>query len=608
MSRTFFAARVITGALLAFLISSVSESGRALKGNGFSRADQAHEETGALAPEARQTTRSTLRIGVWTLWHDNQLTLVSAGHASLRACSSCPAHPLARALMIHADGNTLVTGASSAQSSLYLSGPVTLTAHNETLTLRYPLTITARNGELILAATLPVETYVEQVTASESGPTDTPESLKALAIAVRTYALHVRHGHADYDLCDSTHCQLLHWSGLAAPHAAAHAATLATAGETLFFRGQPALAWFSKDCGGETASPAQIWPDASSPPYLPSRPDPYCVRAGSSQWASQLTHAEVASALATRGLAPPGWQHLAVARRDLSGRVLTLRLDAREIPAEDFRLAIGAALGWNRIPSTWFEVSEQSGTFYFHGRGWGHGVGLCQKGAAVMAAQHHTAGEILAQYFPGAQPVDDASGRTWQTFSGAGFALESLSPEDRRFLPALARARGEASQRSGLDPTAIFTVRTFPSTPTFRSATLAPGWVAAFTEGDFIATQPLQILAARRLLDDTLLHEFLHALVERQSSAAAPLWLREGLVELWSLQPQSAASLSRRQPGFQLAATDAILAHATSEAQSAAAHQAAAIYTARFLSRYGRDPVLAWLRSGVPASVLAAAR
>ena len=191
---------------------------------------------------------------------------------------------------------------------------------------------------------------------------------------------------------------------------------------------------------------------------------------------------------------------------------------------------------------------------------------------------------------------------------GSGFALESFDANAARFLSELARARAEASQRSGLDPTATFTVRAFPSTPAFRNATLAPGWVAAFTEGDYIATQPLAILSARGLLGGVLRHEFLHALVERHSGPQAPLWLREGLVELWSGTAESAAALGSRKPPISLTSEDSVLAHASSEAQSTAAHQAAAIYAARLVNHYGRDQVLAWLRSGVPASVLATLR
>ena len=189
-------------------------------------------------------------------------------------------------------------------------------------------------------------------------------------------------------------------------------------------------------------------------------------------------------------------------------------------------------------------MSRQGDSFAFHGRGWGHGVGLCQKGAAAMAQQGRSAQEILQQYFPGTQAADEASGREWNKFAGDGFVLESLDAGDAAYLPDLNRARAEATERSGLHATASFTVRAFASTPAFRQATLAPGWVAAFTEGDWIGTQPLRTLAARRLLADTMRHEFLHALVEQQAGPRAPLWLREGLVEVWSEQSGGASSLS----------------------------------------------------------------
>ena len=372
---------------------------------------------------------------------------------------------------------------------------------------------------------------MERVVASESGTADTAESLKALAIVVRTFALHETHGHADYDLCDSTHCQLLHWSGNRDRQRAAHVATLSTAGETLWFHGERALAYFNKDCGGRTASPTEIWPRAHALAYLPSQPDRYCTASAGREWASQITRADLSAALASHGVARSGWQHLTVGAARKSGRAVTLRLDTYEISAEDFRLAVGESLGWNQLPSTWFEMSQQGDRFLFHGRGWGHGVGLCQKGAAAMAAQNRTTAEILAQYFPGAQSADELTGRSWQSFAREGFILQSLDAADAAYLPELERARAEAAQRSGLNIPKPITVRAFASTPAFRNATGAPGWVAAFTEGDWIGAQPLRTLASRHLLEATMRHEFLHALVELQAGPAAPLWLREGLVE-----------------------------------------------------------------------------
>jgi stage II sporulation protein D len=313
----------------------------------------------------------------------------------------------------------------------------------------------------------------------------------------------------------------------------------------------------------------------------------------------------LSAALAAGGVAAPGWQHLTVERRGESGRAVTLHLDATAISAETFQLAVGRALGWNRIPSTWFEVSQQGDRFFFHGRGWGHGVGLCQKGAAAMATQGRSTQQILQQYFPGAQAADETTERAWQSFAGTGFALESLDPTDAAYLPQLAHARAEASQRSGLSAAQAFTVRAFASTPAFRDATRAPGWVAAFTEGPWIATQPLRTLAVRRLLNATMLHEFLHALVEHEASPHAPLWLREGLVETWSKDQNKPASPANATPALSLNAVEAALAHSSTETESESAHRAAGWYAGQLLDRYGRTKVLEWLRSGIPSNIVA---
>ncbi len=557
----------------------------------------------------------TLRIGMWTLWHDRGLTLttpVRPAFTALSTCKGCTPGRLLQAASVKADNNAiaLTSGGRTVHiEELWVSGTTTLAAHGESVTLSYPISISARAGKLVIAVTMPVESYVERVVASESGPDDSPESLKALAIVVRTFALHEAHGHPDYDVCDSTHCQLLHWGDSGKRLPSAHVAALATSGETLWFHGARSLAYFNKDCGGRTASPVEIWPKAHAVSYLPSEPDRFCSAGGSKEWASELSRSEISAALAQAGVARPGWQQLSVAKRGESGRAVTLRLDADEVSGEAFRLAVGQALGWNRIPSTWFEVSRQGDRFLFHGRGYGHGVGLCQKGSAAMAAAGHTREQILAQYFPGAQPADETTGRVWKSFAGEGFTLESLDDADAAYLADLNRARHEASERSGLNDSTSITVRAVASTGAFRDATLAPGWVAAFTEGNWIATQPLHTLAARKLLSDTLLHEFLHTLVETQANSNTPLWLREGLVETWSEASTEKSSepgaKTTATPTFTLEALDTALSHAKTEAASEAAHRAAGVYAAQLLKRYGRAQVLAWLHAGLPSGVVA---
>jgi stage II sporulation protein D len=280
-----------------------------------------------------------------------------------------------------------------------------------------------------------------------------------------------------------------------------------------------------------------------------------------------------------------------------------LLVGSARIPAESFRLAVGRALGWNRIRSNWFEVSAEGDGFLFHGRGSGHGVGLCQAGAAEMAREGCGYREILAQYFPGATIAEVTTGSPWQSLSGQGFTLETSEATDAAFVPALARALAEAERRSGLTPRAAIAVRAYRSTPAFRDATLSPGWVAAFTEGDMIAVQPLRILSVRKLLAITLRHEFLHALVEEQAAAETPLWLREGLVEVWSGEAGGT-----KKPALTLEAVNDKLAHSASESESEAAHRAAGWYAQQLLYRFGRAQVLDWLRTGVPQSAVATLR
>ncbi|MGA2217814.1 MAG: SpoIID/LytB domain-containing protein, partial [Terracidiphilus sp.] len=140
--------------------------------------------------------RSTLRVGLWTLWHDKEIAVATAADmpATLRMCDGCEPVRLVRVTRIRAAGERLEVGDARQAIVASIEGSVTLSAHGESITLRNPLRISVRNGVLLLTVTLPVETYVERVVASESGPADTPESLKALAIVARSFALHQPHG------------------------------------------------------------------------------------------------------------------------------------------------------------------------------------------------------------------------------------------------------------------------------------------------------------------------------------------------------------------------------------------------------------------------------
>jgi hypothetical protein len=221
-----------------------------------------------------------------------------------------------------------------------------------------------------------------------------------------------------------------------------------------------------------------------------------------------------------------------------------------------------------------------------------------------MATEGLSAEKILAEYFPGAEARDEETGRAWQRKAAGRLEIETLSEDDAAHVSEVKAAYGEAESRAGgllvsSDQLRI-TLRAYPSPTAFRDATLAPGWVAAFTEGNFIASQPLAILSARKQLRKTLRHEFLHAIVESVAARSTPLWLHEGLVELLSRDEAS----SDVEPTMTLDDLNLLLKTAATERESATAHKEAAAYAARLMERYGRKQVENWVRNGLPESAV----
>src|SRR5689334_21887346 len=93
-----------------------------------------------------------------------------------------------------------------------------------------------------------------------------------------------------------------------------------------------------------------------------------------------------------------------VCSSDLTGRAefVTLEGEHRKIiRGWDFKIIVGRVLGWNVLKSSRFEVSRSGSNFIFRGSGFGHGLGLCQEGAHVMAARGASYHKILEKYFPG---------------------------------------------------------------------------------------------------------------------------------------------------------------------------------------------------------------
>lgn len=259
---------------------------------------------------------------------------------------------------------------------------------------------------------LPLDEYLFGVLAAEASTETQSEALKAQAVTSRTYALHNlrRHQAQGYDLCDLTHCQrFMTVKRDARPefyHLVSEAITL-TQNEILQDeRRQTADAYFSASCGGHTAGIADLWNAPRPPRYLRGAVDAYCAHTAQEEWTDEIPTARLLRALRTDPRSDIG-AHLSdirITRRDRSGRAARITLigeSTRTVSGWTFKTIVGRTLGWSTLKSTRFRVTRNAAGFRFQGRGFGHGLGLCQAGAHEMARRSISYREILGYYFPG---------------------------------------------------------------------------------------------------------------------------------------------------------------------------------------------------------------
>ncbi len=369
-----------------------------------------------------------------------------------------------------------------------------------------------------------MEDYVGWVLAGEAGGMTSPEALKAMAVAARTYARYNmnRHRLEGFNFCETTHCQDAR-PGSITPKL--RAAVEATEGMILWSRGRPAQIFYTGHCGGRTAAAGEMWPGAARS-YLKGGEDSYCLAVKGS-WTASIQWEKLAAIL---GL--PGLNEMEVIRRTASGRAITIRSNQGLISAERLHLLVGRSMGWNLLRSRLYEITNSGTAAVFHGEGTGHGVGLCQIGAEERGKAGQKFDEILNAYFPGLHAGVSAKDIPWQVMRGEIVDVWGTAAPVDEELPALAdRALAEAEQKTGLRVGKRPQVRAYPSVSIFRDATGEAGTVAAVARGRVVHMQPAAMLRGTGTLRATLLHEMIHVAVLANAKKPLPLWFEEGLAD-----------------------------------------------------------------------------
>ena len=550
----------------------------------------------------------TVRVRLWYLHPPHELRLrADASQAQLRKCATCKPAAISTLALRAAGSQIQIDSDKAAPPWLSIGGAYQMNAVGEPpLHADFPLEIRAKDGHLLITALMPMEEYIAGVLAGEVGNFKSEEALKAMAVAARTYAMHFgsRHAIEGFDFCDTTHCQDLRVGGIDA-----HLRRIAdaTAGEVLWYEGEPAAAYYAANCGGTTEDGHFILGNGEPrAPFLKQHSDQYCVRNGSTQWRTEVSKSELQRALVADGVSLPGTlRSVSILHRTPSGRVEFLRLTGGgsvTVPAVVFRSAIGRHIGWDRLKSNWYDVSDAGTQVVFHGRGSGHGVGLCQVGAEIMGEEGHSYREILAFYYPGTKLGVSAQGMQWQQLANEDVELLTTRPDhDRGLLDMAVRFMHESEETTRLVYRGTPRLKIYATVADFRNSTGEPGWVAASTRGRTIQLQPSDVLRDAGTLDTTLRHELLHMLIESYARPGTPLWFREGLV-LYLTQPAAAGS---RQGGVFLDTTalEKALRAPASDDELRLAYAEARGRVAQLAQQHGRQALLDWVQNGLPAQV-----
>ena len=244
-------------------------------------------------------------------------------------------------------------------------------------------------GTMVFINNVDPENYVAGVVRAEGGPGKHQEYIKTQAILARTYLYKYIDKHIidGYNLCDGTHCQV--YRGFTEDQSILNAVE-ATKGMVIIDADSlPILAAFHSNCGGETSRSEDVW--LTSLPYLTGKTDPYCTTSNNATWETTIPLDTWLGYLRVKGYEGINNEEL----------IFTQSNRKSKYTAGDFSFPLSTIRTDFNLRSTFFSLKVLGDKVILTGRGYGHGVGLCQEGAMAMANKGHNFEEIIEFYYTG---------------------------------------------------------------------------------------------------------------------------------------------------------------------------------------------------------------
>lgn len=246
-------------------------------------------------------------------------------------------------------------------------------------------------GTLVFIDISDVEKYISGVVMAEGGNGKNLEYFKTQAIIARTYMYKYFDKHLTdrYNVCDNTHCQA--YNGLSSD-TLLNKASRETKDLVIIDKDSTLIiSAFHSNCGGETSSSDDVW--LLSQPYLKSVADPYCIHSRNATWQIRFSVNDWVNYIRKSGYAGKV-EDLSVFNFFQGSRLANYKAGPFTLPLRTMRSDLN-------LRSTFFSVYANGDSIVLKGRGYGHGVGLCQEGAMVMAAKGFNYREIINFYYSG---------------------------------------------------------------------------------------------------------------------------------------------------------------------------------------------------------------